>query len=248
MTLLPGAEPYAHDAGDVGVLLCHGYLSTPQSMRPWAEHLAAAGFSVRVPLMRGYGTTWQALNRTRWPEWMQTLEEGYADLAARCRLVFVAGLSMGGLTATKLALDHPRTAGVVLVNPMFRHNDPRLRLLPILRFLIPSLGGVAGDIRKPGVHEVALPRNPLQAMYSQTRLWRLVGERLPELTAPVHVFRSVEDHVIPRVSVEYFLRRATNAQVTQTWLNDSYHVATLDHDAPVIFEESVRFIRRHAGG
>ena len=46
MPLMPGAEPYAHDGGSTGVLLCHGFTSTPASLRPWAEYLAGAGLSV----------------------------------------------------------------------------------------------------------------------------------------------------------------------------------------------------------
>ena len=53
VSVLPGAEPYAHDGNDIGVLLVHGYTSTPQSMRGWAEHLAAAGFTVRLPRLPG---------------------------------------------------------------------------------------------------------------------------------------------------------------------------------------------------
>ena len=58
MTILPGAEPFSHDGSNVGVLLCHGSTGTPQSMRPWAEHFADWGFTVRVPLLPGHGTTW----------------------------------------------------------------------------------------------------------------------------------------------------------------------------------------------
>ena len=39
--VLPGAEPIDLPGGPVGVVLCHGFTGTTQSMRPWAEHLAA---------------------------------------------------------------------------------------------------------------------------------------------------------------------------------------------------------------
>ena len=51
MAIMPGAEPFAHDGNEVGVLVCHGYSSTPQSMRPWAQHLADQGYTVRLPLL-----------------------------------------------------------------------------------------------------------------------------------------------------------------------------------------------------
>jgi carboxylesterase len=36
-------------------------------------------------------------------------------------------------------------------------------------------------------------------------------------------------------------------QVTVRELADSYHVATLDNDAGVIFEGSLKFVKDHAG-
>jgi esterase/lipase len=41
--VLPGAEPVDLPGGPVGVLLSHGFTGTTQSIRPWAEHLRAAG-------------------------------------------------------------------------------------------------------------------------------------------------------------------------------------------------------------
>ena len=62
MGVLPGAEPFAADGGEVGVVLSHGFTGTPQSLRPWAEHLAAAGLTVRLPRLPGHRTRWQDLD------------------------------------------------------------------------------------------------------------------------------------------------------------------------------------------
>jgi alpha-beta hydrolase superfamily lysophospholipase len=59
LPLLPGAEELAVDAGPVGVLLSHGFTGMPSSLRPWAESVAAAGHSVRLPLLPGHGTSWR---------------------------------------------------------------------------------------------------------------------------------------------------------------------------------------------
>lgn len=244
MTIMAGAEPISIDGSDVGVVLCHGYPSTPQSMRGWAEHLAAAGYSVRVPLLPGMGTNWKDLNATGWQDWYGELEVAYEQLARRCRTVFAAGLSMGGLLATKLAQEKPALAGLVVVNPIYAHTNPALRILPLLQHVLPSLGGIAGDIKKPGVVELAYDRNPLRSMYSQTRLWRIVVEDLPHLRLPVLLVTSREDHVVPPVSWQTFLKRVGSDDVTHVMLENSYHVATLDNDAELLFEESVRFFER----
>lgn len=245
MPVLEGAEPFFHDGGDVGVLVSHGYSGTPQGLRPWAEHLAAAGYTVRLPRLPGHGTTWQELNRTRWQDWYAELDRHMRDLHASCRQVVVVGLSMGGLLATKVAIEHgPRVSGLVLVNPIFKHDNPLLRALPALRHVVPSFPGIAGDIKKPGVTELGYTRNPLQAMHSQTQLWSIVGRDLPEVTVPVLLMRSAVDHVVPALSSAYFLDHVGSQDVTEIVLPDSYHVATLDNDAETIFRESVTFIER----
>src|ERR1700704_4693025 len=122
--VVAGAEPFTADgsgaAGSVGVLVSHGFTGSPYSMRSWAEHLAAAGYTVRLPLLPGHGTTWQDTNRTRWTDWYGAVEQGYDEGAARCDTVFACGLSMGGTLVTRLAEQKgDAIAGLILVNPSY---------------------------------------------------------------------------------------------------------------------------------
>lgn len=248
VAVLPGAEPISHDGGSTGVLLVHGYTSTPQSMRAWAEHLVAAGYTVRVPRLPGHGTTWQDLNKTRWQDWYAEVDRAFDELRSRCEVVFVAGLSMGALLATKLALEQgPRVAGLILVNPIYFHDNRLLPLLPMLRHVVPSFPGIADDVKKQdGDKELAYDRNPLQAMHSQTLLWADVRRDLADVTQPLLVLHSREDHTVPVGGSAYLLEHVSSTDVTEVWLENSYHVATLDNDAPLIHDESVRFIERLA--
>jgi len=248
-SVLPGAEPYTHDGGDIGVVLVHGYTGSPQGMRPWAQHLAAAGYSVRLPRLPGHGTRWQDLNTTRWPDWYAEIDTAFGELRSSCRTVFVAGMSMGGLLATKLALEHgPRVAGLMLVNPIYLHDNRLLTLLPMLQRVVPSFPGIANDVKMVGGEpELAYDRNPLRAMHSQTQLWAEVRRDLGEINQPVLLMHSRVDHVVPPASSALFLEHIGSTDVTEIWLENSYHVATLDNDAPLIHDESVRFIERVAG-
>jgi carboxylesterase len=63
------------------------------------------------------------------------------------------------------------------------------------------------------------------------------------VTAPLLVFRSAEDHVVEPASTALLLARASSTDVTEVVLEDSYHVATLDNDAPRIFAGSAAWIR-----
>lgn len=245
---IPGATPFLHDGDSgVGVLLSHGFTGSTVSMRPWAEDLAAAGHSVALPLLPGHGTTWQEMNRTTWQDWYAEVSRAFARLTDRCERVVVAGLSMGGALVTKLAQDHPdRISGLVLVNPAYRVEDPRMKALPLLQRFVPSLPGIGNDIKKPGQDEGCYDRIPLKALYSQTQLWSEVVAALPEITMPVLLFRSPEDHIVPASSSALFLSRISSRDVHEELLLNSYHVATIDNDAPTIFTMTREFIDRVA--
>lgn len=237
-------RPFAADGGPVGVVLSHGFTGTPATVRPWAEHLAAAGFTVRVPLLPGHGRTWRETNRSRWPQWYACIEDAYLELAGRCDTVVVGGLSMGGALVTRLAEQHPEIAGVVLVNPAFGLRRLDARLAPWFCRIIRSRPGFGEDIAKPGVaQDDPSERTPVIAFASMTKLWRVTVRDLGQVRAPVLLFRSRVDHVLDPLSAELLLRGAVNTDVREVVLEDSWHVATLDHDAPTIHDGSVGFIR-----
>ncbi|HYT10615.1 MAG TPA: alpha/beta fold hydrolase [Mycobacteriales bacterium] len=247
MGVLPGAEPYEADGGRVGVLLSHGFTGTPQSLRAWAEHLAAAGYTVALPRLPGHGTRWQDLNATRWPDWYGEIERAFDRLRSRCEQVFAGGLSMGGTLVLRLAEQRAgEVAGLVVVNPHLGTERKDVKyLLPLLHRVVPSFPGIASDIRKPGVKELAYDRTPLRAMRSLTGLLKVVAADLPKITAPTLLYRSRIDHVVEPISGRLLREGASSIEVDERILEDSYHVATLDHDAPTIFAGSVEWIRRH---
>lgn len=241
---VPDAEPFAADGGPVGVVVSHGFTGTPGSMRPWAQHLATAGYTVRLPLLPGHGGTWQEANRTRWSDWYATVEDSYRELTRRCETVVACGLSMGGTLVTRLAQQHPEgIAGLVLVNPAYGTRRFDARFAPYIGWAVRSRPSIGGDIKKPGVTEPAGDRTPVVAFASLYKLWKLTVADLPKVRAPILMYRSRVDHVVDPLSAQLLKAGAVNTMVREVMLEDSYHVATLDNDAPAIFEGSVEFIR-----
>lgn len=242
--IMPGAEPFDLPGGPVGVLLCHGFTGTPQSMRPWGEHLAAAGFTVSCPLLPGHGTRWQDANASTEDDWYGAVSAALDGLLARCSTVVVAGLSMGGTLAVRLAERRPDdVAGLVLVNPSLLTLRMDAKLLPLIARLTSSWSPIASDIKKPGEVELAYPRLPTRAAIALRRLWAATRADLPRVTAPLLVFRSAVDHVVEPASTELLLASVASTDTAEVVLPESFHVATLDNDAPTIFAGSVDWIR-----
>jgi carboxylesterase len=228
-----------------GVLLSHGFTGSPASMVPWGRHLAEQGFAVSVPRLPGHATRWPEMNRTGWADWYGELDRAFDKLDANCDRVVVGGLSMGGALVLQLAAAKgTAVAGVMLVNAAVATNRKDVLALPVLKHVVPSFPGIVNDIKKPGQDEHGYHRTPLKAAASMMVGWKSVREDLPSVTQPIIHFRSAEDHVVDPTSSQIIAGKVSSRDVRERVLENSYHVATLDYDAPVIFEESVEFIRR----
>ncbi|MCT2593332.1 alpha/beta fold hydrolase [Streptomyces sp. N2-109] len=247
MPLMPGAEPMRHEGSDIGVLLCHGFTGSPQSLRPWARYLADQGLTVSLPLLPGHGSRWEDLQVTGWQDWYATVDRELRLLSESCARVFVCGLSMGGALALRLAARHgAAVSGIVVVNPASTFPRAAGYALPVLRHLVPTSSGLTDDIAKEGSHELGYDRVPLHAAHSLRSFFRVVRGELPQVTQPLMVLRSRSDHVVPATDSALILSRVSSTEVTETVLERSYHVATLDFDAERIFEDSHMFISRIA--
>jgi carboxylesterase len=247
MPVIPGAEPYFHPGNGTGVLLCHGFTGSPASLRPWAEYLAGAGLTVSVPRLPGHGTTWQEMARTRWEDWYAEVDRGYEELRGQSSEIFVMGLSMGACLALRMAeLRGPAMSGLVLVNPSVAPDTKLFLLAPMLKLVVPSLPGITSDIKKEGVTELGYTRVPVRAAATLPAFWRLTQSRLAEVTQPVLIYKSTVDHVVGPASMKVLRAALPADRLTVRECPDSYHVATLDNDAPAIFAGSLDFVRAHS--
>jgi carboxylesterase len=243
------SEPFAADNGASGVLVLHGFTGTPRSMRALADALDRAGFSVELPLLPGHGTNVEDLAGRRYAEWMAAAETAYARLAARGGTVVVCGLSMGGTLALDLALGHPETGGLVLINPMVA--PPAPSLFSLLRaaleggtVTIPSIGS---DIAKPGQSGGGYAATPIAPMISIFEATEILAPRLSEIACPAVLFSSRTDHVVPSESSD-LVEREYGGPLERITLERSYHVATLDYDADAIESGAVAFAEKVTSG
>jgi carboxylesterase len=245
---MPGAEPWSADGDDVGVLVLHGFTGSPKSVTPWGKALAAEGWTVRVPRLPGHGTRWQEMNLTTWEDWYAEADRNVRELQSRCSHVFVMGLSMGGSLTLRLAEEHgDGIRGIVLVNPAVHSERWDRHLLPFLQKFVPSFPGISNDIAKPDQDEGAYDVIPLKAAHSLSFLWKQVKADIAKVTQPLLLFRSAEDHVVEPSNAAFILSHVSSGDATEVVLADSYHVATLDHDAAVIERDSIAFVRRLLG-
>ncbi len=243
------ARPELTGGRRVGVLISHGFTGQPASVKGWAQHLADLGYGVEVPRLPGHGTSWRELNTTTWDDWYGELARAFDALCLDNDAVVVGGLSMGGALALQLAAEHPdRVAGVVVVNPALATRRRDVRLLGVLKHLVPSFPGIVNDIARPGADEHGYPRVPLRAAHSMFQAWPALVAALPQVTAPLLYLRSTVDHVVDDLSEPLVTSTVSSTDITVVRLERSYHVATLDHDAELIEAETAAFLARVTAG
>ncbi|MDP9435612.1 MAG: alpha/beta fold hydrolase [Actinomycetota bacterium] len=243
--LLPGAEPWESGDGPAGVLVVHGFTGNPQSMRPLAEAFAAAGLAVSLPLLPGHGTRVEDMLDTGWADWSAAAEAAYDRLAARCAAVAVAGLSMGGTLALWLATRRPDVRGLVLVNPFADAEEPRWQdtVASLRSVAAPFVPGIGSDIAEEGSVESAYPLTPVQPLLDLHAAVTDLRAALGQVRCPVLLLTSPQDHVVAPASSD-LVARAVAGPVERVALERSFHVATLDHDAPLVEQRAVEFVRR----
>lgn len=233
------------------VLLLHGFTAGPQSVQPWAEALAEAGATVYLPLLSGHGTTVADLAHTSAGQWRRDVQRAVDELLTQgFDKLAVAGLSMGGTLALDAASHRPVDATLV-VNPAlsFKTLDRLgVSLSPLFDRMIPTVGPLAGDVHKPGVAEEAYDRTPVAAVQELGKLFRTTRRQLGTIASPVTLYWSTRDHIVPSSSARILRQAIKPHLLTTVALERSFHVATLDYDAPTIHRHSISTLLALSGG
>lgn len=232
---------------NVGCLLLHGFSGSPLEMVPLGEALQAEGWTVSIAQLAGHGTSPTELARTRWQDWVASARAAYADLRRRSSRTAIVGLSMGGALALYLAATEGTDAVVAISTPVrvrpliagaARMVSRVMPLAPVVLRLSP---------RDPVVKQYRSPYTqiPLGATSELSALLETAMQTLPSLTAPLLVVQGRRDWVIPKDSGPEIVARAAHAPSRLLWLRRSGHVATLDRDRDLLFEEVKGFLHQH---
>ena len=242
--------------GNDCVLLVHGLTGTPAEMRPVAKQLARQGFSVLCPQIAGHCGSVADLKRSTWQDWYASIERAFEVAKQTHSRVYVAGLSMGALIALKLAEEKgSRVDGLGLLSVTFFYdgwNMPHIRrrlLLPVvlyspLRYFMswrenPPYG-IKCERTRAAVHNVLTSRDaktsqkigifltPAVTIHENLRLIRATKNALSGVHSPALIVHSTEDDTASIKNAHYVAARISSGKVETFFVEDTYHVLTLD--------------------
>ena len=245
MELAKYHQPFSHATkSEVGVLVIHGITSTTSSMKYLAEQFANADYNVELPGLAGHGTKWQDMNSIKYSDWVNDLEIALSKLKDRSTKIFLCGLSLGGGLALYLAGKHPEIAGTILINHASKFRNPMLWFAPIIKIFVKSVAAVASDIKDPNSKEIAYDRTSTNGVNEMMKMLKEVKKMQPYILQPVLIFKSKEDHIVPKISATFTMEKIGSKDKELIWLENSYHVAPLDYDKELIVKKSLDFISK----
>ncbi len=241
-------------------MLClHGFTGTPYEMAPLAHALAASGYTVSAPLLAGHGEVVGALAATTWHDWLASAQAAFDQLRAATgeRAVAVAGLSMGGLLALRLARAHPAAvSALVLMSVPLRLPPWKRGVLRVFSHLPDVLRRQRlASLRKRGGSDItderaraenpSAARMPLGGLADLIVLADLVRHDLPTITAPALVAHGERDRTVPQSASFELAGSLAAATVERLWLPRSGHVVTLDVERGQLCAAVTRFLSAH---
>lgn len=246
----PGCEPWSSpEGGPHGALVLHGFTGSPVSMRPLAEALADAGFSVEMPRLPGHGTDAADLALTTWDDWLAEADRALDAVQARTPdgKVVVVGLSMGGALTLSLGETHPELAGIVPINaPTQAPPELAEGLAAMLQGGVDMIDSIGGDIADPDADEASYATTPLRPLVTMLEAGEAVRARLGDIRCPALIITSRQDHVVTPTDSDV-IAEAVGGPVERLWLEKSFHVATLDYDRAEVESATVAFAQRVTG-
>lgn len=241
---------------EVGILLTHGYLSSPRQLRPLAEFLHQQGYSVYAVRLPGHGTSPEHLSETMWSDWLDALRTGYSVLQRHTSRVVVGGMSLGGVLAMTLAgSDGIDPAAVFAINPPVKLRDRRAALVPAALRWRGALGRFGLNGRHDGMLEsntetpdVSYELHSLQSVQQVRRAMAVCRRRLERITAPLLIVQADGDPVVNPAGARWAIRKAgSDLRLLAELAYDRHNIINGD-GKELVFQSLNRFLIRTTGG
>jgi carboxylesterase len=246
--ILEGAEPFYFRGNDIGVLVCHGFTGSTQSMRYLGQQLHGAGYTVIGPRLKGHGVSPASMAKTTAADWIASVDEALAELRSTCSQVYMTGLSMGGTLTLYTAAKHADVIkGAVPINAVVRLGKSDMASIALDASMPATVPGIGSDVKDPAVTELAYKEVPVPAIRQLYSLVAVTHDLLPLIKCPTLVLQSRDDHVVDPSNGPRIVRGLGSRRVELQWLENSYHVATIDYDKDIIAAQTIGFIKSIAG-
>lgn len=233
-TVMKGTGPFYFEGNEIGLLLLHGGGGgTAADLYPLAKDLHNKGnFTIRVPLLPGYGTTPQDLKATSKEDWFRFIKKELSYLKETCDTIILGGHSMGAIL-TLIFAARDNVDGIFTISAPIGLQGFIHKLVPIFKFFISYYPVDSDQFRKDTNGQwVGYDKIPLNIASKIKDLIKIMEERLSDIQTPIILFQGRLDSVIKEESMETIYQSIKSPVKRKVWLNHSDHpiLNIPDHD------------------
>jgi carboxylesterase len=249
--IIATAEPFLFPGSRTGCLLIHGFTGTPKEMRWMGEYLARKGFSVLGVRLAGHATRPDDMIRSRWTDWVASVEDGCHLLRELADRIYLVGLSMGGALALLLSTRLDVKGVIAISTPMTVPDDWRMNYIGLISKFRPYMPksrfppGYGWFDQAAWKEHISYPQNPVRSIAELNKLLIKMRLALREVRVPVLLIHSQDDGYVVPANMERIYAALTNAvEKTTLSVKGSGHVVTRDAAREQVFEAAANFILR----
>ena len=243
---LPGRGKNAR----TGCLVTHGFTGTPKEMRWLGEYLNQLGYTVCGIRLTGHATRPEDMIRSRYTDWLTSVEDGYNLLRSCTDQIFLLGLSMGGILSLITASRFLVKGVVAMSTPYKLPDDPRLKYVKLLSKLMPYMPkgketpGSDWFDKDSYAQHVSYPENPVRSIAELNELTKVMQESLSLIQAPVLLIYSRDDNYIVKDSMDCIYAGLAVQHKEKLWVEGGGHVITEEPTRGQVFKAAADFIER----
>lgn len=234
-----------------GVLLVHGWTSTPYEVRRLGKYLHENGYTVLGIQLTGHGSVPKDLENVTHEDWIRDAKNGLEKLRETCDRVYVGGTSIGANLALILAKEEKDVAGLILMATPFKMKmeKPVLFFAKMLlhfrkkyrRKFYPPTFGLSTTITRL----ISYQTYPVKSVLEAFKLVQKARKNLGAISQPCLMMQSTHDHIVSRGSLEAIYAKISSPIKRKIYVEKAYHTFISDIKNEHVFRDILNFLNEN---
>jgi len=215
------------------------------------EYLNGQGYTCLGVRLAGHATDPEDMIRSRYTDWIASVEDGYHLLRGVTENIYLFGLSMGGVLSLLISTRLKVRGVVAMSTPFGLPKDYPVWYINLVSAFVryrPKSKGIpgAGWFDKAAYADhTSYPKNPIRSTAELKKLFLELYRAISTVNAPVLLIHSRDDaYVLPENMERIYDALIHASDKTKLYITGSGHVVTRDAARHQVFESVLEFIQQ----
>ena len=236
-------DEYFFKGNEIGCLLIHGFTGTPAELRELGENLRDEGYTVCGVKLARHGTTVEDFEKSKYTDWISSVEIAYNKLKACCSKIYVIGHSMGGVLTLNLAENYAIDK-LVLLAPAMMNKDKNSLLVPVIKHFIKYTEWEPMERPEEEIkYLLGYGKIPLACVHELIKLQKVTKAKLNKIDKPILIIYSEKDNAIDKKGINIIEKTVASKLIQKVTLSKSGHNITIECEKENVFKKVIEFLK-----